>query len=176
MISRPTPDPEETDKRRVTIGQPFTGDGTENAARIMTPYRHTVAVLVLVTILALTVGCSRDNGLPRDLATHLAAYDITVEILGSDAPMSSRAGMVFFDTDPAVEQTIVAALRLMPADPSSSEFEEIAGRVTERPAMLWGVSGRPPQLELRDGGQFEYLYLLRTAEGRTYLIAEYAYG
>ena len=42
--------------------------------------------------------------------------------------------------------------------------------------MLWGISGRPVQLRLKDGAQLEYLYLLTTQEGQTYLITEYAYG
>lgn len=134
-----------------------------------------VSVLTLAMMLVLC-GCARDNGLPGDVTDHLAAHDVQVEFLGADAPPSSRAGMVYFDTDPAVEQRIVAALHLEPVSPGTPAFDDISGRVPERPAMLWGASGRPPKLKLRDGGQFEYLYLLRTADGRTYLFAEYAYG
>jgi hypothetical protein len=41
---------------------------------------------------------------------------------------------------------------------------------------LWGVAGRPTQFKLRNGGQFEYFYLVITEDGFMYLVAEYAYG
>ena len=133
-------------------------------------------IALLLAILVTATGCARDNGLPGDLSDHLAAFDVAVEFAGSDAPVSSRAGMVFFATDSALEQRIIAALALTPVPSGSPEYDDIAGRVEERAAMLWGAAGRPPKLKLRDGGQLEYLYLLRTAAGKTYLIAEYAYG
>ena len=41
---------------------------------------------------------------------------------------------------------------------------------------LGGVTGRPAQFKLKDGGQFEYFYLMVTENGLMYLAAEYAYG
>jgi hypothetical protein len=41
---------------------------------------------------------------------------------------------------------------------------------------IWGVSEHPTQFKLKDGGQFEYFYLLVTPDGEMYLFAEYAYG
>jgi hypothetical protein len=41
---------------------------------------------------------------------------------------------------------------------------------------LWGVTGRPVQFKLKNGGQFEYFYLIITQDGFMYLVAEYAYG
>jgi len=44
------------------------------------------------------------------------------------------------------------------------------------PKELGGVLGRPSQFKLKDGGQFEYFYLLITTDGCMYLLAECAYG
>lgn len=40
----------------------------------------------------------------------------------------------------------------------------------------WGIRGRLVALELNDGSRLEYLYLLTTSLGQTYLLAEYSYG
>jgi hypothetical protein len=40
----------------------------------------------------------------------------------------------------------------------------------------WGISGRPEEFRLRNGGQLEYFYLIVTHDGRMYLFTEYAYG
>jgi hypothetical protein len=132
--------------------------------------------LAAVGLTVLSSGCARDNGLPDDLTEHLAGYGISVLVLGSEAPLSSRSGHVFFAAAPGVEQEIIAALGLEPIEPGSPEFELVCARVSATPRALFGTSGRPPGLQLEDGGQFEFLYLLQTTDGRTYLLAEYAYG
>ena len=41
---------------------------------------------------------------------------------------------------------------------------------------MWGITGRPPQFRLQNGGQFEYFCLVVTGDGLMYLVAMYAYG
>ena len=132
--------------------------------------------LFVIGVAAVAGGCGRDNGLPGDLTEHLAGHGISLDVLGSQAPLSSRAGLLFFEENPSIEQRIIAELDLESVEPGSEEFESVSTRVVAKPRALWGASGRPAKLKLADGGQFEYLYLLKTEDGRTYLLAEYAYG
>lgn len=132
--------------------------------------------LAALCFAALAGGCGRDNGLPVDLTEHLVRNGISVDLTGSEAPWSSRAGLVFFEAAPDIERAIIAAFELEPVERDSPEFELVTGRVVATAKALWGTTGRPATLRLEDGGQFEYLYLLQTEEGRTYLVAEYAYG
>jgi hypothetical protein len=73
---------------------------------------------------------------------------------------------------------IVATFKLERIGPENRQrqraIDQAGGAVTAK--ELWGVAGRPSQLKLKNGAQFEYLYLLITADGLMYLIAEYAYG
>jgi hypothetical protein len=138
--------------------------------------RVILVVLAAVGAIALAGGCARDNGLPGELTKLLAGNGITVPVSGSEAPLSSRAGLVFFQADPTLERKIIAAFGLRRVEPESAEFEAAAARVAARPNALWGVAGRPAALKLPGGGQLENLYLLTTQDGRTYLLAEYAYG
>ena len=99
-----------------------------------------------------------------------------MSVLGFQAPLSSRAGHIYFEEDPRIEQEIIAKFNLRKVQQGSPEFESISTQVAEKPKALWGVSGTPAELKLKDGGQLDYLYLLKTMEGRTYLFAQYAYG
>jgi hypothetical protein len=139
-------------------------------------FRNTLLALATMGIVALVAGCGRGNGLPGDLAEHLSRHGISVEILGFEAPLSSRAGFLFFEEETSIEQKIIAEFDLRKVEPGSREFESISSRVIARPEALWGVTDRPAKLKLRGGLQLEYLYLLQTGDGRTYLLAEYAYG
>jgi hypothetical protein len=78
--------------------------------------------------------------------------------------------------DPLAETRLVAALGLVVVDSYDPIFRTISGRVAAEPKALRGISGRPAQLRLRNGAQLEYLYLLTTQDGRSYIITEYAYG
>ncbi len=139
-------------------------------------FRITHLVLVAVGIAALAGGCGWNNGLPYDLMGHLARHGISVRVLGSDAPLRSRAGFVFFNQDPDIEAKIIAEFDLRKIEPNNSAFNVIPALVTGKPKTLWGIGGRPAKLKLKGGAQFEYLYLLTTEDGRTYLLACYAYG
>jgi len=80
--------------------------------------------------------------------------------------------------DPQTAANIIAVFGLETIQPDASPWRlalERAGGVAS-PKELWGVSGRPAQLKLKNGDQFEYLYLLVTTDGWMYLLAEYAYG
>jgi len=133
-------------------------------------------VLAAIGIIVLVGGCGRDNGLPGDLTEHLEGCGISVPVLGSHAPLSSRAGHLFFEEDPSIEQKIIAEFNLTEVERGSPEFQSISTRVVAKPKALWGISGRPAKLKLNDRGQLEFLYLLKTENDRTYLFAEYAYG
>jgi chemotaxis receptor (MCP) glutamine deamidase CheD len=41
---------------------------------------------------------------------------------------------------------------------------------------VYGLTGRPVAFKLRNGGQFEYFFLIVAKDGQMYLLAEYAYG
>lgn len=133
-------------------------------------------VVVAVGLAVIPGGCGRGNGLPGDLKNLLARNGIAVHVRGFEAPLSSRAGFVFFDHDPAIQALIVARFNLQRTEPDSRDYSFVASRVPVRPKDVWGIAGRPAKLKLDDGGQFEYLYLITTSDGRTYLAAEYAYG
>ena len=133
-------------------------------------------VVVAIGLAAIPVGCGRGNGLPGDLKDLLARNGIAVHVRGFEAPLSSRAGFVFFDQDPAMEAMIVARFNLQKTEPDSADYRFISARVPGKPKDVWGIAGRPAKLKLDDGGQLEYLYLITTSDGRTYLAAEYAYG
>ena len=139
------------------------------------PSKTVWRLMTAIAIPLVLSGCGRNNGLPSDLTAHLAIHGIHVRASGSQAPLSSRAGFVFFDHDPAIEAKIVVEFQLEKIDPQDPRFSFYAGRLAEKPLSLWGIGGRPAILKLKDGAQFEYLYLL-TTEGRSYLFAEYAYG
>lgn len=132
--------------------------------------------LALIAISMLLGGCGRGNGLPDDLTAHLTGRGISVRILGFKAPLSSRAGFVFFDPDPDLEVKIIAEFHLKKIEQEDRQFDFIAARIAGKPKALWGISGRPARLKLKNGAQFEYLYLLTTEDGRTYVLAEYSYG
>ena len=132
-------------------------------------------LMTAIAIPLLAGGCGRDNGLPTDLTAHLAIHGIHVRASGSQAPLSGRAGFVSFDRNPALEAKTVTKFQLGKIAPGDPRFSFYARQIAEKPLSLWGIGGRPAILKLKDGAQFEYLYLLIT-EKRCYLFAEYAYG
>lgn len=133
---------------------------------------RTVAVSVVLP------GCGRGNGLPADIRSHLAERGITIRPSRVHAPLARRDGYIVTRYDPQTSATLIAVFGLERIQPGASQWRlalERAEGVTS-PTELWGVSGRPSQLTLKDGGQFEYLSLLVTTDGWLYLLAEYAYG
>ena len=123
-------------------------------------------------------GCGRDNGMPRDLISHLAASGIAITPSRTEAPISKRGGYVVTGYDAQIAANIITTFGLKPLtadDPNRVVVAESIG-MTVTAKELWGASGRPTQFKLQDGGQFEYFFLLVTPDGEMYLLAEYAYG
>ena len=90
--------------------------------------------------------------------------------------MSSREGLVLVAPDPALEAGIVREFGLERIEPGSAAGRFVATKISATPAAIWGLAGRPANLRLGNGAGFEYLFLVKTTAGRTYLVAAYAYG
>jgi hypothetical protein len=136
--------------------------------------RLTICLLAV----ALVAGCGRGNGLPADLVQHLAAHGIAISPTSSHAPMSQRGGYVVAPHNAAVVTNLMATFKLEKIAPEDRRWSwalSHGGGITTA-KEIWGVSGRPPQFKLKNGGQFEYFYLIITPDGRMILVAEYAYG
>jgi hypothetical protein len=134
--------------------------------------RNSFLAFLLVVVAS---SCTRDNGLPADITALLVSHDFTIRASGVQAPRSSRAGFIYIDRNVDVEAKIVRAFRLEKIDSGDRRFERYGGQIREAPLAMWGIAGRPTSLRLKNGSQFEYLYLLATAS-HTYVFAEYAYG
>lgn len=134
--------------------------------------RNSFVAFLLVVVAS---SCTRDNGLPADVTALMASHDITIRASGIHAPLSSRAGFIYIDRNVDVETKIVRAFRLEKVDSGDRRFERYGEQIREAPLAIWGIAGRPASLRLKNGSQFEYLYIVATAS-RTYLFAEYAYG
>jgi len=137
------------------------------------------AQLVLLWLLATAfVGCGGGNGLPADVVRHLAEAGIPCTPERVHAPWSSRGGYLVMRYSAETATNIIARLRLE-AVPLDDPAWLAARRTLDRAdgiQEVWGVHGRPAQLRLKNGGQLEHLYLVRTADGLMLLVAEYAYG
>jgi hypothetical protein len=142
----------------------------------MLPIRHLAAALSMMVLLL--PGCGRDNGMPGDLTELLKAHDILVQPSRSHAPHSQRGGFLVAKHDSEVAAKIISTfgLKKIPADDPAWSLRAPAVGAPVAAKEVWGVSGRPAQLKLKDGAQFEYFYLLVTPDGEMYLMAEYAYG
>jgi len=122
--------------------------------------------------------CDRSNGLPSELTGHLARQGIKITPARVHAPSSSRGGYVVIRYTPQTATDIVATFKLERVQPGDGRWRwavERAGGVTGV-KELWGVTGRPAQFKLKNGGQFEYFFLLITEDSLIYLVAAYAYG
>ena len=137
-----------------------------------------VILALLLAAAMMPGGCRRGNGLPSDLTRHLARQGIKITPVRVHAPLSSRGGYVVAPYSSAVAASIVATFKLQQIAPEDAQWSrtiEQAGGVTGV-KEVWGIAGRPAQLRLKNGGQFEYFYLLVTADDLMYLVAMYAYG
>ncbi len=134
-----------------------------------------VAALVLATFLS---GCGRDNGLARDLVSHLKASGISIQPSRVHAPLSERGGYLLTRYDAQVAAKIISAFALNSVPTNDARWlndtSRVRGSIVGK--ELWGASGRPSQFKLKSGGQLEYFYLVVTPDGEMYLFAEYAYG
>lgn len=136
-------------------------------------------VLLPLLLAGLLLGCGRDNGLPRDLGALAQAQGLTLRPVRTSAPLNQRGGYVVVRAAGTLTADLVAAFALQPLAADDRGWQLMATHVLGAPVATqsrWGIAGRPPQLKLKGGGQFEYLYLLLTPTGELYVIAEYAYG
>ena len=134
--------------------------------------------LLLLTISLVLCGCGRGNGLPSDFTGHLSGHGIKIVPSRVHAPLSSRAGYVVISHDSQLSANIISTFKLEKIRPDDRLWKFAVDRsgVAAAPKELWGVAGRPPQFKLKNGGQFEYFFLMITEDNSMYLIAEYAYG
>jgi hypothetical protein len=124
-------------------------------------------------------GCSiGDNGLPADLLAHLKARGLTLQPIRVAGPLSKRHGFIVVPYDERLQDDIVFNLHLKRTNMGDPLWQTASRQVAglSMGQELWGITGRPRELKLANGGQFEYLYLLRTPAGEMFLIAEYSYG
>lgn len=116
--------------------------------------------------------------MPRDLTDHLKARGILIQPTLTNAPLSQRGGFLVtrYDAQTAAKLISAFGLKRIPADDFGwvVRAKTIGANIAAK--EIWGASGRPPQFKLKNGGQFEYFYLLVTPDGEMYLFAEYAYG
>ncbi len=135
-------------------------------------------VVVMLAAVLFLAGCALDNGMPRDLARHLASQQIILHPKRTSAPLSSRAGVVFAAYDSVTMARVIRIYGLRRwalEDPQWVSARPLLGPAVT-PSQVWGITGRPAQFRLRDGGQFEYFYLVVTTTGEMCMLAEYAYG
>lgn len=140
--------------------------------------RVPVAVAAIVLMICLLAGCGRNHGLSRDVTSHLEASGVSFQPSRIHAPVSERGGFLVtrYDAEAAARIISTFALERVPADDARwlGDTHRVRGLVVIQ--ELWGASGRPVQFKLRNGGQFEYFYLLVTPDGEMDVFAEYAYG
>jgi len=149
---------------------------SKNAKSTGSALGHVLALVLAAGLFA--GGCSRDNGLPKELISHFADRGIQITPTPFQAPLSSRGGFIVAQYNAQTVTNIVATFKLERVGPENRQWQraidQAGGTVTAK--EIWGVAGRPTQFKLKGGAQFEYFYLLVTADGLMYLIAEYAYG
>jgi len=140
--------------------------------------RTSFALALMLAAVPILSGCGRGNGLPSDLTNHLAQRGIKITPLRVHAPWSARSGYVVAQCTPAIATNLVATFKLQRIHPDDRQWRWAIDRAGGVASVkeLWGVTGRPAQFKLSNGGQFEYFYLIITADGFMYLAAEYAYG
>jgi hypothetical protein len=152
---------------------------------------------ILLILATLTASCgSLWNMANRDLLRSgmvevlspiaVASDDLECQMIGS-----TRTGYCLLATTPEMVTTIATSLALdyrvaNPDDPITLPpiagegklgclSSEVFGEVRGLPAY-W-IAGRPEQLKIKGGGQFEYMLLLfNPATGRSCIQVSYAYG
>ena len=152
---------------------------------------------ILLLLAALTASCSslwnwgNRGALIGGMVEVLAPIEIAAEDLECQMIGSTRSGYCLLETTPEMVLTIATTLALdyrvaNPDNPitlppivgegktgclSSEVFGEIRGLPT-----YW-IAGRPEQLQVSGGGQFEYMLLLfNPATGQSCIQVSYAYG
>lgn len=136
-------------------------------------------LLILLFVVGMLAGCSRDNGLSEDVLLHLAEQDITLTPVKVHQERSSRAGYIVAQHSPELAAKIVAAFKLQQVALDDQQLKWAMKEVGDSAIDLtaaWGLRNRPVEFRLKNGGQFQYFYLIVTRDGLMYLLVEYSYG
>ncbi len=142
--------------------------------------------LLLVSLLGfglLLGGCHLDNGLPEDVVRLCAQHGVRLTSVERHAPLLGREGAVVTQLSPQAFQSLMKALKLDPIE-SDSRLGRHAIATTDRLVdvasssirALWGATGRPGTLKLKNGAQFEFLFVVVMEDERLILVASYAYS
>lgn len=142
------------------------------------PAAFSMTASILTGFALLLAGCAPDNGLPRELVSHFRARGVSLRPTRTHAPLSGRSGFVVVKADPALASRITATFGLETvANDDPRALLAMRGLGCAIPITeIRGIRARPPQLKLKSGAQFEYLFLVLTPSGELYLFTEYAYG
>lgn len=155
-----------------------------------------LAGCVVLCLLGLFLGntlwdAANRSSLAKDVAEVLAAPDLAPGALACHMAGRTRTGYCLFETDQALVKDIANRLHLegrttAPEAPRTIPPLVVEGAVGCFAAGVGGsaeglpaywAGGRPPQLALSGGGQFEYLLLLyNPATRQTCVQVSYAYG
>lgn len=145
--------------------------------------RFAASLLICTSMLISFSGCESDHGLSKDVIRHFETEGIQIEPLSVHAKAWSRSGHIIAKHSPEQVAKIVEAFRLAAIAPGSDEELALTIRWNNHSETklsgwveAWGISGRPKEFRLQNGGQLEYFYLIVTQDGRMYLFAEYAYS
>jgi hypothetical protein len=151
----------------------------------------------IIILAVLTTACSslwnwgNRGALIAGMVKVLAPIEVAAEDLHCEMIGSTRSGYCLLDTTPEMVATIAQSLALdyrvaNPADPHTLPpivnegktgclSPDVFGEVRGLPAY-W-IAGRPEQLKISGGGQFEYMLLIFNAStGRSCIQVSYAYG
>ncbi len=153
--------------------------------------------LTLLILAALMASCGalwnwgNQGALIAGMVDVLSPIQVTADDLECQMVGSTRTGYCLLATTPEMVMTIATSLALdyrlaNPDDPitlppiagegrTGCLSSEVFGEVRGLPAY-W-IAGRPKQLEITGGGQFEYMLLIfNPATGQSCIQASYAYG
>ncbi|MFO0011205.1 MAG: hypothetical protein ACK553_00520 [Planctomycetota bacterium] len=142
-----------------------------------------LAITLVILAAAMLTGCERDSALSRDVVRHFERNGIPIEPVKVHQKAWSRSGCVVAEHLPDQVTKIVDSFQLRSIAPGTNEEIGLKFHLQNHSdvkiaswAEAWGLTGRPKAFGLRDGGQFEYFYLVVANDGFVYLLAEYAYG
>ena len=131
------------------------------------------------------------TALAGDMREVLVRGNVDPAFLDCHMLETTRSGICLFDASETEIENLTIALELRALElPNETELpsgslagEAQAGCMTSDPFvdgtdfLLYGIAGRPDQLELSSGGQFEYLILLfDPSNGEACVQASYSYG
>lgn len=153
-------------------------------------------ILFVVAFALLAVSCSslwnRANRIPfqEDVEEVLAPSGVTVVLSECQMEGTTRTGYCELEADPSQIEAIISSLKMGDPQPLVSNEDSLVPMLLRDSPCLGNhpssdlndilaylISGRPNQLELADGGQFEYLFIaVDPANNNACIEASYSYG